>query len=155
MAKRKPQMIYVLEKVTGSYDDRCYVPIMAFKKLKDAEAERDRLQKEVEELYCLYGETITDINDIEAKMFKAYLKETNPDLYKKVTDSESPYDYDSDEYQDAFIDFETNDKAEEFLYKSNLTEEEIYSYKTCLRIENEYGWDKPYFLVSHNPIELR
>lgn len=155
MAKRKPQMIYVLERVTGSYENTCYVPIMAFRKLKDAEAERDRLQKETDELYIKYGEKILHIDDVEAKIFKVYLKDANPKLFKKVMESESSYDYDSDEYQDAFIEFESERKADEYLDKSNLTNEEIECYTVCKKMEEQYGWEKPFYLVSRNPIELR
>lgn len=157
MAENKK--VYILEEITGEYDDKHTRVLSVFFDHDKAVAECQRLTEEYDKIREEYDSIDYDVDMLKDDIFKDYLKDINEELYEEVLraekDDKYSKEFDWDKYYDARDEFYLEEELfDEYKDKHGCTEQQKHDIEIMDYVTDEIGYDFPFFYVSHYPVDL-
>lgn len=150
--------IYILEEITGEYEDIRSHNIEAYTSLEKAQKECKRLNDQMTEFKNRYDEIDDDTDELKNDIFKEHLKNINTELYNEVIeewnrDEKEPSDFDWDKYYEERDKFCDDPEFKTLAKEYGFTEKQIEDIEVSNEME-EMCYDVPFYHVNDYPIDL-
>ena len=166
----KERLIYVVEEVSGSYDDRSDRPCRAYDNYEDAKkfadelnAEENKLYKTVLALEDKLDEMGTDRDRVNEDVFREYLKEVDPKLLSDIVrlDEDTNLDLSVEDEQalneygeqiEQFLAGHKNGEYKKYALQCGFDEETIQMLEDAIEYDSSY--ENYWYYVSQKGITL-
>ena len=161
---KENKKVYVLEELTGEYEDKHTHILACYVDPDKAKADAARYQKRVDTMLDRYEKVSDCMEELKDSIFKEFLKDINKELYDELIAEEELISknasgqsrFDWDKYYDGRDEFYADTETfKEYAAKYGCTEEQIEGIEIYNEVEDEgMMYSRPYYFVSNYPVDL-